>query len=195
MPARMNTPSAKRAAAQTSRDFFPPTLPCPGHPRTAYLDLATLLAAVLPRDMEAAQDLEAVAGNRPTFALSCLLGNGQRCAVAQPSSPRQKWLSSERERHASAHPPITLGLIGTSVSVQFSPDKSGFDEQGGTRVCGEAYMVCVAAENPQTTPLIEKRAIYGWTLASQNQKRSPWFEYPCPSMITAVCEDGGGTGL
>jgi hypothetical protein len=44
---------------------------------------------------------------------------------------------------------------------------SGFyDEQGGTRVCGEAYMWYVAAENPRTTPLIEKRAIYGWALAS-----------------------------
>jgi hypothetical protein len=43
---------------------------------------------------------------------------------------------------------------------------SGFyDEQGGTKVCGEAYMGYVAAENPRTTPLIEKRAIYGWTLA------------------------------
>jgi len=41
---------------------------------------------------------------------------------------------------------------------------SFFDEQGGTRVCGEAYRGYVAAENPRTTPLIEKRAIYGWTL-------------------------------
>jgi len=38
------------------------------------------------------------------------------------------------------------------------------DEQGGTRVGGEAYVGYVAAENPRTTPLIEKRAIYGWTL-------------------------------
>jgi hypothetical protein len=43
---------------------------------------------------------------------------------------------------------------------------SGFlDEQGRTRVCGEAYMWYVAAENPRRTPLIEKRAIYGWKLA------------------------------
>ncbi|MDY6953174.1 MAG: hypothetical protein SWE60_16830 [Thermodesulfobacteriota bacterium] len=43
-------------------------------------------------------------------------------------------------------------------------EMSGFlDEQGGTRVYGEAYMWYVAAENPRTTPLIEKRAIYGWT--------------------------------
>jgi hypothetical protein len=40
-----------------------------------------------------------------------------------------------------------------------------FDEQGGTRVCGEAYMGYVAAENPRTTPLTEKKAIYGWTLS------------------------------
>jgi hypothetical protein len=44
---------------------------------------------------------------------------------------------------------------------------SGFyDEQGGTRVCGEAYMWYVAAENPRTTLLIEKRAIYGWALTN-----------------------------
>jgi len=40
---------------------------------------------------------------------------------------------------------------------------SFFDEQGGTRVCGEAYMGYVAAGDPRTTPLIEKGAIYGWT--------------------------------
>jgi hypothetical protein len=41
---------------------------------------------------------------------------------------------------------------------------SGFlGEQGGTRICGEAYMGYVAAENPRTTPLTEKGAIYGRT--------------------------------
>jgi hypothetical protein len=39
-----------------------------------------------------------------------------------------------------------------------------FDEQGHTRVCGEAYMWYVAAENLRRTPLIGKRAIYGWKL-------------------------------
>jgi len=42
----------------------------------------------------------------------------------------------------------------------------GFDEQGGTRVRGEVLLRRIAADNPRTTPLIEKRAIYGWTLAS-----------------------------
>jgi hypothetical protein len=41
-----------------------------------------------------------------------------------------------------------------------------FDEQGGTRVCGKTHMGYVAAENPQTTPLTEKRAIYGSALLS-----------------------------
>jgi hypothetical protein len=41
-----------------------------------------------------------------------------------------------------------------------------FDEQGRTRVYGEAYMMYVAAENPRRTPLIGKRAIYGWTLSA-----------------------------
>ena len=49
---------------------------------------------------------------------------------------------------------------------------SFFDEQGRTRVCGEAYMRYVAAgavfkaaaANPRRTPLIEERAIYGWKL-------------------------------
>jgi hypothetical protein len=50
-----------------------------------------------------------------------------------------------------------------------------FDEQGHTRVCGEAYMWYVAAENLRRTPLIGKRAIYGWKLVevvkSLNGKR------------------------
>ena len=41
---------------------------------------------------------------------------------------------------------------------------SFFDEEGGTRVYGEAYMGYVAAENPRTMLLIEERAIYGWAL-------------------------------
>jgi hypothetical protein len=44
-----------------------------------------------------------------------------------------------------------------------------FDEQGGTRICGEADMGYVAVENPRTTPLTEKRAIYGWTLSSDKE--------------------------
>jgi hypothetical protein len=43
---------------------------------------------------------------------------------------------------------------------------SFFDEQGRTRVYGEAYMMYVSAENLRRTPLRGKRAIYGWTLDS-----------------------------
>jgi hypothetical protein len=45
-----------------------------------------------------------------------------------------------------------------------------FDEQGGTRGYGEAYMMYVAAEKPRRTPLIGKRAIYGWKLDSTKRK-------------------------
>jgi hypothetical protein len=49
-----------------------------------------------------------------------------------------------------------------------------FDEQGRTRVYGQAYMMYVAAENPRRTPLIGKRAIYGWTLDSTKPVMPQW---------------------
>jgi hypothetical protein len=39
-----------------------------------------------------------------------------------------------------------------------------FDEQGRTRVFVEAYRWYSAGANPRRTPLIGKRAIYGWKL-------------------------------
>jgi hypothetical protein len=42
--------------------------------------------------------------------------------------------------------------------------RSFFDEQARTRVFVEAYRWYSADENPRRTPLIEKRAIYGWKL-------------------------------
>jgi hypothetical protein len=39
-----------------------------------------------------------------------------------------------------------------------------FDEQGRTRVFVEAYVQYAANGNPRSTPLIGKRAIYGWKL-------------------------------
>jgi hypothetical protein len=45
-----------------------------------------------------------------------------------------------------------------------------FDEQGRTRVYGEAYMMYVAAQKPRRTPLRRKRAIYGWKLDSTKRK-------------------------
>ncbi len=60
--------------------------------------------------------------------------------------------------------------MGTNVSVQFSPDKSGCPEtlvpskpcpdsvgKGRTRVCGEAYFSYVAVENPRRTQYRGKR--------------------------------------
>jgi len=54
------------------------------------------------------------------------------------------------------------------ASVSNSEMSNVFDEQGHTRVCGEAYMWYVAAENLRRTLLIGKRAIYGWELARHN---------------------------
>jgi len=51
-----------------------------------------------------------------------------------------------------------------------------FDEQGHTRVCGEAYMWYVAAENPRRTLLIGKRAIYGWELDNIRMLRMAFWE-------------------
>jgi len=44
--------------------------------------------------------------------------------------------------------------------------RSFFDEQGRTRVFVEAYTKYVANGNPRRTPLIEKKAVYGWNLAN-----------------------------
>jgi hypothetical protein len=43
--------------------------------------------------------------------------------------------------------------------------RSFFDEQGRTKVFVEAYRWYSADGNPRRTPLIGKRAIYGWKQA------------------------------
>jgi hypothetical protein len=47
--------------------------------------------------------------------------------------------------------------------------RSFSDEQGRTRVFVEAYRSFSADGNPRRTPLIVKRAIYGWKLVRRPQ--------------------------
>jgi hypothetical protein len=48
------------------------------------------------------------------------------------------------------------------------------DEQGRTRVFVEAYRSYFADGNPRRTPLIGKRAIYGWKLDRFEREYLRW---------------------
>jgi hypothetical protein len=43
--------------------------------------------------------------------------------------------------------------------------------QGRTRICGETYLLYVAAGNPRRTPPSGKKTIYGWKLIKSTGKQ------------------------